>query len=89
MVSITDGQPVTIDRLDPVSDTWAPTVTTEVDGLGVDPDAVVWTGDRLLIAGSYEPGAVDKPETESPTPLTPSRTGAIPGTSAERDRHRG
>ena len=76
VVSITDGVPVTIDRLDPASEEWAPTVSTEVNGLQVEPDAVVWTGDRLVIAGSYEPGAVYQPGTEKPITLEPSRTQA-------------
>lgn len=65
VVSVTDGQPVTVDVLDVPSGRWVRRVTTAAEGLNTAPDGVVWTGDRLVVVGHIEPGAVYDPATGS------------------------
>lgn len=61
LVTVADGFPVTIDRLDIETGRWAPTVETHMPGLNVSSDAAVWTGARLVIANHLGAGAVFDP----------------------------
>lgn len=63
LVTIADGFPVTIDQLDIETGRWGPTIETNMPGLNVSPDAVAWTGERLVIANHLGAGAVFNPTT--------------------------
>ncbi len=63
LVTVSDGFPVTIDRLDLETETWAETVRTEMPGLDVSPDATAWTGSELVIANHLGAGVVFDPAT--------------------------
>lgn len=61
LVTIADGFPVTIDRLDIEAGTWADTVETDLPGLNVSPDAAAWTGSQLVIVNHLGAGVVFDP----------------------------
>ncbi len=61
LVTVADSFPVTIDRLDISTGTWADTVETDMPGLDVSPDAAAWTGSRLVIANHLGAGVVFNP----------------------------
>lgn len=65
VVSVADGFDVTIDRLDPASGTWKPTVTTSLPGLNVGTEGVAWTGTELIIVNHLGSGAVFDPADNS------------------------
>lgn len=65
VVSVADGFDVTIDRLDPASGTWKPTVTTSLPGLNVGTEGVEWTGTELIIVNHLGSGAVFNPADNS------------------------
>lgn len=72
VVTIADGQDVTIDRVEPITAQWAEAVTTTVVGTDTGADGVVWTGAELLIVGHYSPGARFDPSTGVVRELPPS-----------------
>ncbi len=72
VVSGVDGQPVTIDALDPVGGSWDPTVTTQAPGLDFDSDRVVWTGTDLIIVNNRSEGVRFRPgDRIAPIPAAP------------------
>ncbi len=78
VVTIADGQGVTIDRVEPITGQWADAVITTVPGLDTDDDAVVWTGAELLIIGHYTSGARFDPSLGVVRELPPSNATATP-----------
>lgn len=62
LVTVADGFPVTIDRLDIATGRWGPTVETNMPGINASSDAAAWTGERLVIANHHlGPGSVFNP----------------------------
>jgi hypothetical protein len=74
VVTVTDLEPVTVDRLDPTDGTWGGRIVTEAPGLDTDPGAAALVGNRLIIAGHYKPGAVVDLDDGTSRPLLPSNS---------------
>lgn len=75
IVTIIDGENVTIDRLEPTTTSWGAPVTTPAPGLDTAGDGVVWTGETLLVIGHSAIGARFDPASGAVEPLSPSGSG--------------
>lgn len=75
IVTIIDGQNVTVDRLEPTASSWGAAVTTPAPGLATGAGGVVWTGETLLVIGHSAIGARFDPASAAVEPLSPSGSG--------------